>query len=309
MKIYSASYNYPSGFLWGISPGKDFVSDPENYTWLFDLQETGIKAISICIPWAEYEPLKGNYDEKRIETARLLLTRIRNRNIEPVVMLDVGEIPHWQNLEKSGKKEGFIEERYKFSAHLIDAFATYAKYFAISFSYSSLSSGKHMQAELRMHKEICEYLHSISDKKLAGTAIPSIASARKKGGFRNLFGRIQLTALKSIETDFIAIHADNDSFKEVQSSLEGKKEPILFLSDGLKAAAPEQKSEILMDKLYDIWQIYQKGWHVLGLLSEIDIKAPSKEKELYAISSKNNAFEISTDNPYLPEKWVRFLKD
>ena len=309
MKIYSASYNFPPGFLWGVSPGKDFVSDPENYTYLFGLQETGIKAISIYIPWAEFEPLKGNYDEKRIDSVRLLLSRIRSRNIEPVVILDVGEIPQWQNLEKNGKNGSFNEDRYKFSTHLIDAFATYTNYFAISCSYSSLSSGKLMQAELQMHKDICEYLHSVSDKKLAGTALPSITSARKKGGFRNLFGRIQLNAMKSIETDFIAIHADNDSFSEVQSSLDGKKEPILFLSDSLNTASPDEKSGILMDKLYDIWQIYQKGWRVLGLLSEINIKAPSKEKELYEISGKNNAFIISTENPDLPEKWVRFLKD
>ena len=309
MKIYSASYNYPPGFLWGISPGKDFISDPENYTYLFDLQETGIKAISIYIPWAEFEPLKGNYDEKRIDAVRLLLSRIRSRNIEPVVILDVGEIPQWQNLEKSGKNEGFIEERYQFAANLIDASATYTNYFAVSCSFSSLSSGKQMQAELRMHKAICDYLHSISENKFAGTVIPSITAAKKRGGFRNLFGRIQLSALKSNESDFIAIHMDNDSFRDVQSALEGKKEPILFLYEGLKTAAPNEKSNDLMDKLFDIWQIYQRGWRVLGLLSEMDIKAPSKEKELYAISSKNNAFEISTENPELPEKWVRFLKD
>ena len=309
MKIYSASYNYPPGFLWGISPGKDFVSDPENYTWLFDLQETGIKAISVYIQWSEFEPLKENYDEKRIDNARLLLSRIRSRNIEPIVILDVGEIPHWQNLEKSGKNADFNDERCQFAEHLIDAFATYTNYFAVSCSYSSLSSGKHMQAELRMHKAVCDYLHSISEHKFAGTAIPSISAAKKSGGFRNIFSRIQLTALKSNESDFIAIYSDNDSFSEVQSSLSGKKEPILFLSDGLNTTAPDERSNVLMDKLYDIWQIYQKGWRVLGLLSEMDIKTPSKEKELYAISSKKNAFEISTEDPDLPEKWVRFLKD
>ena len=309
MKVYTASYNFPQGFLWGIRPGKNLFSDSEIYAYLFELKKNNIQAVSIQIPWADFEPLKNNYDEKRIDDIRLLLTRIHNQNIEPVIILDIGDVPQWQNLEKQSKKNNFIEDRYNFSVHLINSLVTYANFFVLSLSYKSITSSRQMQIELQTHKEIRDYLHSLSENKFAGTAIPSIASIKRGGGFRNLFERIQMTEIKSIQTDFLAIHADTSSFGEIQSVFGEKRIPLLFFSKDLKGIAPNDKAEKIMDQLYDIWQIYQKGWPLIGLFSEIEMNVSSEEKTLYANSCKNNAFEISTENQNLPDKWVRFLKD
>lgn len=309
MKVYSASYNFPPGFFWGISPDKNLFSDSDIYAYLYELKENNIRSVSVQIPWADFEPLKNNYDEKKIDDVRLLLTRIHSQNIEPVIILDIGEVPQWQNLEKQSKKNTFIDERYDFAVHLINALVTYTNFFVFSLSHRSLTSARQMQIELLNHKEIRDYLHSLSENKSAGTAVPSIASIKKGGGIRNLFERIQLTEIKSIQTDFLGIHADSSSFEEIQSVFGEKRIPLLFFSDDLKGIAPNDKADKLMDKLYDIWQIYQKGWPLIGLFSEIEMNLPSEEKLLYANSSNKNAFEITTENPNLPDKWLRFLKD
>lgn len=309
MKVYSATYNFPPGFLWGISPDKKFFSDSGIYAYLFELKENNIQAVSIQIPWAEFEPLKNNYDEKRIDTVRRLLTRIHSQNIEPVITLDFREVPNWQNLEKQSKNKTFIDERYNFAIHVINALATYTNYFILPLSDKSLTSPKQLQIELQNHKDIRNYLNSLSENKYVGTAIPSIASIKKRGGIRNLFEHLQLSEIKSMRTDFLAIHAETVSICEIQSVFGEKKIPLLFLFNDLKGIAQNDKAEILMNKLYDIWQIYQKGWPLIGLFSEIEINSSSEEKILYANSSKINAFEISTENPNLPDKWVRFLKD
>lgn len=309
MKVYSASYNFPPGFLWGISPDKNFSPDSEIYAYLYELKENNIQAVTVQIPWADYEPLKNNYDEKKIDKVRLLLSRIQSQNIEPVIFLDIGEVPHWQNLENQSKKNAFIEERYNFAVHIINALVTYTNFFILSLSYTSFKSARQMQIELQNHKEIRDYLLSLSENKSAGTAIPSFASIKKSGGIRNLFERVQLTEIKSIQTDFLAIHADTSSISEIQSVFGDTRIPLLFLSDDLKGIAPNAKAEILMDKLYGIWQIYQKGWPLIGLFSDIEINCTSEAKTIYAISSRNNALEISTESTNLPDKWVRFLKD
>ena len=84
MSIYSASYNFPQGFLWGIVTPDSFYSEKTNNVTLFSLKEKGIKAIFLTLKWADFEPLKNNYEESLIDDVRTLLSRNgRTLNMNP----------------------------------------------------------------------------------------------------------------------------------------------------------------------------------------------------------------------------------
>ena len=93
MSVCTVSYNFPSGFLWGLYLPEDFVKDRGNIPLLYQLRESSIRSVSITLDWADFEPLKNNYEESLIESTRSLLSRIRTQNMESIVILNTAVPP------------------------------------------------------------------------------------------------------------------------------------------------------------------------------------------------------------------------
>ena len=309
MNNYRASYNFPPVFLWGLNAGKDFLPDRIKDAYLFQLKDHGIKSFVIRINWAEYEPGRNQYDEKLIEATRNLLSKIKTRNIEPVIILGTDEIPQWQNLDEKPKDHFFPAEKFNFATHLANAFISYAKYFGIVFPGSALYSKKQMQESAEIFNDVREYIHSLSDAAKTGTVFYSSDFFAKNTGLRQLLARNQMNILRSIESDFRGIPADEPSIAGFEQLFDDKRIPILFLTDLLKQTPDFDRGDRLIDILFHVWQLYQRGWPVLGYHSDLDHYSESVESILYSSYCRNNALEITTEDPYLPEKWVQFLKN
>ena len=302
MSTYSASYTFPAEFKWGIVPHDDILDDKENYSYLFSLQENRINAILINIPWSKCEPLSRNFDEVYIESIRLLLSRIRERNIAPLVILNTEEVPGWKNLDHP-EKEDFSDE-YDFSVHLIDALIPYTDHIGMICPKGTILSRNRLNAKLRILQEITAYIHKLSGTAKAGLILASVftESSRPLDRFRYRF-------LKNTEADFLGIDTAADSLKKLQTVFGDERKPVMFVSDGLNDVPAGEKTEKLADRLHEVWQFYQEGWPILGYFSRMGIDPDRSEFKLYSNACRKNAFEISTDMPYLPEKWQRFLKD
>ena len=309
MKIYSASYNFHTEFHWGISSAENLNTASIDYPFLFALREKHIDSITIPIHWSEYEPLKNQYDEKKIESIRVVLSRIQDQNISPIIILNIGDIPLWQNLENTGKADHFSAERYNFATHIINALIPYCHFFCLSFSSAAIKSNKLFKSELITHEEIHDYTNAISESCMVGTLIPSAAFKHKTSGVRRLFGQPSLSELSNMKTDFFGIKADKAFFVELQQLFGNEKKKLLIISDELRASNDLYRADTLIDKIYETWQLYQKGWPILGYCSEVDILSSSPESDLYALFSEQNSLKISTQTPFLSEKWTRFLKD
>ena len=302
MSTYSASYTFPADFLWGIVPREDILSDKENYSYLFSLQENRIGAIRISISWAKCEPLKGNFDEIYIESIRSLLSRIRERHIAPLVILNTEEAPGWKNLDHP-EKEDFSDE-YKFSVHLIEALIPYTNHIGMMCPKGSLLDRNRLERKLSVLQEITAYIRKLSGTARSGLILTSVFS-----GSGSLLDQFRYRFLKKLETDFVGISTEDSSLIQMRSIFGDTRKAVMFLSDGLNNAEPADKTELLADKLHGAWQFYQEGWPIMGFFSNIEIEPEEGAFKLYTNACRNNAFRISTDMPYLPEKWLRFLKD
>lgn len=302
MSTYSASYTFPAEFIWGIIPDDDILSDKENYSYLFSLQENRIRALRISVPWSKCEPLSGNFDEVYIESLRLLLSRLRERNIAPLVLLNTGEVPGWKNLDHP-EKDDFSDE-YNFSIHLIDALIPYTDHFGMICPKGTILSRNRLNAKLRVIQEITDHIHSVSDTKKTGLILTSVFLESS-----GLLDRFRHGFLRNTEADFLGIDTAEGTLKKMSTVFADERKAVMFLTDRLNEFSGEEKTEILTDSLYRVWQFYQEGWPVLGYFSRIGIEPDQPASELYADTCRKNAFTISTDMPYLPDKWQRFLKD
>ena len=309
MKVYSASYNFPNGFRWGISPDENLNFGNIDYSTIFTLKENHIDSLTVPVIWAEYEPLKNQYDEKKIESIRISLSRIHDQNIAPIIRLEIGELPLWQNLEKPDKKNNFSNERYNFAAHIINALIPYCSYFCLTCSAASFSSDQLLKSELSVHKDIRDYANAISENCLVGTMVPSSAFGPVKSGLKKLFMRSPTDELFNVKTDFLGITAEKEYSAGLQKLFGTHRKPLMIMSDEIKKIPPESRADHLIDNIYETWELYQKGWPVLGYCSGTDMLSPSREKDLYSTFSEQNALKISTEMPFLSETWVHFLKD
>ena len=302
MSIYSASYTFPPEFMWGITPHDDLISDKDNYSYLFSLQENRIGAAQVGISWAKCEPLSGNFDEPYIESIRSLLSRMRERNIAPLVILNTQEFPAWKNLDRPGKED--FSDAYEFSVHVIDALIPYTNHIGMICPKGALLNRNELNAKLGLLREIIGYIHKLSGTAKAGLLLTSVfaGSSRPLDRFRYGF-------LRSTEADFLGLSTAADCLNAVRSIFGDERKPVMFLSDGLNGAEAEDKLEIMADSLYAVWQFYQEGWPISGYFSRIGVEPGQAAFDLYANTCRRNAFEISTAMPYLPEKWIRFLKD
>ena len=302
MNSHSASFNFPPGFLWGIVPYDGFVSDKENFPYIFDLQEKQIKSVLINIPWAACEPLKGHYDEEYIETLRTLLVRIQGRNISPVVILNTKELPAWQNLDHPKKRDR--NDIYNFAVHIAEALCPYTKFFGLISPKGSLFEQSRLNSETELLNDIISRIHELSESAKTVLVLNSLLLAKDEW-----LDRIRYRFIGKISADYLGVEADENAFKTIMSLFGGDHKPIMVLTDSLKTVPPDKRSEILADKLYSVWRFYQSGWPVSAFFSETAITERSDDSLLYENSSINNAFIISDDLPYLPVKWQQFLKD
>lgn len=309
MNTISASYNFPAGFLWGISADDEIISSRDYYSFLYGLKENFIGAVTVNLKWADFEPLKNNYNEMMIESVRNLFARINNQNIEPVVILDIGNIPQWQNLEKNQRKGTFSEERYNFSVLIANAIIPYTKFLGLCLSEASMYSNKLLQSEINTHQNIRNFIHSVSEQVKVGTIIPNGVFGRKHNSFLNITKRPQIHGIQRAEIDFVGISADDQARNAVANTYKENRIPLMIISDNLRSDPPESRLDELTEKIYNVWRFYMKGWEIIGYISETDISSDSMEKTFFINTCRNNSFEISTDNPNLSEKWIRFLKD
>lgn len=309
MNVYSVSYNFPSGFLWGLAMQQGFARDRGNNPLLYQLRESFIRSLSVTLDWADFEPLKNNYEESLIESTRSLLSRIRTQNMESIVILNTAVIPQWQNLERGKKKDFFIAEKFNFVTHLANAFVPYTRYVGLRCSESAYTSDKEMKAEVEIQNDIRKYIRSLSESVKVGTVLLSPAFGKNSGGFRNLFQSIRGNPLKDSEADFFGISTDGTSYTGIQTIFREEPKPLMMLSDRLNLIPPQERTHALVDRIYDLWQFYQKGWPIQGYFSDLDLNQDPEALGFFSEIIKENALELSSDDPRLQEKWVRFLKD
>ena len=309
MSVCSVSYNFPPGFLWGLSLPEDFVKDRGNIPLLYQLRESSIRSISITLDWADFEPLKNNYEESLIESTRSLLSRIRTQNMESIVILNTAVPPQWQNLEHSDKKDYFIAEKFNFVTHLANAFVPYTGYFGLCCSESAYTSDREMKAEIENQNAIRKYIRSLSESKKVGLILLSPSFGKNSGRIRGLFQSIRRNPLKDSEADFLGISTDETAYAGIQNIFGEDRKPLLMLSDRLNLIPPQERTNALVDKIYDLWQFYQKGWPVQGYFSDFDINGDPETRGFFAETIKENALGLSSDDPRLSDKWIRFLKD
>lgn len=309
MSTYSASFNFPNGFLWGISMPDDFIREKEYSPILYHLRENGMQAVSITLEWADFEPLKGNYEETLIESTRTLLSRIRNRNLEVIVTLKTAAVPQWQNLEHVTKKTFFSNEKYNFAAHIADALVPYTNYFCLSISDKALFTDKELKTELETQTSIREYILSLNSSAKVGIMFSRGAFTKRNSGFPALFHSLNRNALKKTTADFLAVSAEKIDYDGIRGVFGKERKPLMILPDCIRNSQSQDRFEVLIDKVYDMWNFYQEGWNLLGYLSNLDAQEDSEAFSLFSKTAKNNALEISSADENLPDKWIRFLKD
>ena len=309
MRTYSASYNFPPGFLWGTSKTVRSLLDKDNYFYLYQLNDNAINSAVIILNWADYEPLKNNYEETLIESTRNLLSRFHSSNIEPFVILDSGEIPQWQNLEKTNKYEIILDAKYNFLIHLAESIVPYTNIIGIKFPYKSFFSGKLLNSETETFQNARKYIQSLSSQVKTGPIIPTEVFREKGERFSLFQKRADFNALINSDMDFLGIDADTSSIDTITKAFHKNRCALLIWSDNLSSVSPEKKNDEVINKVYNIWRCYQQGWKITGYFSEINLDSDSPEKATFTNICRNNSLELSTENEYLPENWIRFLKD
>lgn len=307
MRDISASFNFPSGFLWGITLPEQLLYDKESYSLLYRLQENGIKSAVINVRWDFYEPVKGNFDEGTIDGIRLLLTRMRSLNIEPIVQINFDAVPSWSNLEKRTKSENQFSLQFRFAANLAQISVSYTNYYIVQ---NSFESGK-INDFVDQFNLFAENLHRLSDKTKLGLKISEKLISSHNNPFFRIIARNKNAFLEQMNVDFLGVKSSQSLPDFLNAVYKNNKErpQILCYSDMPRNHQDEQKVSIMMDEIYSFWRLYQEGWPVFCYaVSHEEIKS-EKLLSLYALFSKNNAFYISTQLPGIPEKWIRFLSE
>ena len=309
MSSFSASYNFPPDFKWGSAVSGQFLLEKDNFSYLYQLKDNGINDIVITLNWADYEPLKNNYNETLIDSTRNLLSRIHNFNIDPMLILDIGEIPQWQNLEKTNIQEVISTSKYNFSIHLIESLIPYTNLVGIKTSVSSFFSGKQFTNELTVFQDIRKYIQSVSPQAKTGLIIPSEVFQVKVRNIIFLPKKVNFSPLQKAEADFLGINPDPDLLAALKNSFPDKNFDLIVHTDKMKISAPDLKYDEIINNIYNIWRFYQEGWKITGYFSDINLNTETPEKTIFTNICNKNSLVLSTDDAFLPEKWIRFLKD
>lgn len=308
MNDISASFNFPSDFFWGMTPLDPDSQEQDLQSLLFRLQETGIQAILINVPWAKCEPLKGNFDEVYIESLRQKLIRIRNRNMMPVIIPDTFSTPAWLNLAHPAKEDKDSRYGAAFIRHLAGAAASFTNYIGIPCRSHRPILRAGSDALPAFFSETFTYIRSLAPDIKAGVILPE-GFPDRQGGISTAVFRMQYGFLKDSGLDFLGIPAAEKSGDMIRAIFGTIRIPTIFISDGLKSLPPKEQAPLLADKLFAAWQTYQNGLPVIGYFSEADLTADDPVTEIFTNVCKSNSFRISTDMDWITEKWLRFLKD
>ena len=304
MREFSASYNFPSGFLWGSLPTENVPFERDGGAFARKIREKHQNAVFLTIPWKDIQRKRDAFDEARIDALRSTLTRLKTANIETLIAIDSRAVPDWLG---TGKKSGenLHEAYYHFAHYLIDAVIPYTNYFSIV----SLSQPSFLKYEelLKLNEEIRTYIRGISEKCRTGILLDYTENTRK--GLMNRLKARDYPLPEAGQIDFAALHLDNFLTEKSRLNFSAFNCPVMVLAENYENTPETGRNDLLRDEIFELWQLYQNGCPVSGFFTDWDLDAPDAPDEIYSQICQKNALEFSTADPDLPEKWLRFLKD
>ena len=308
MNNYSVSYNFPNDFLWGINLSDNILRKREDISVLYRIKDKSIQGVCLTLEWADFEPLKNNFEENLIESTRSLLSRIRSHNLEPILIINTATVPQWQNLEHNTKNYFFSSEKYNFVSYLSNAFVPYTNYFGLCISDTAFLSNKETKSELETVQNIREHIISIKNSSKIGIVLSSQIFNNNLRGFRGMIQSSNIRLLKESSADFFGISADGTIYNMLQNIFKDERKPLFILNDKMNSNTNSNNFEDLADKIFDMWHFYQKGWQILGYFTELNIYN-EHVFEFFSKTCRNNSLSISSTDENLSEKWMHFLKD
>lgn len=308
--MISAAYKFPKGFRWGISPVRSSASinltaDRSYSNILYRMQQQHFSSLLLRLSWTSFMPEKDTFSNASAERYRSFLSRMRDLNIEPVLSFDNTDRPEW--FEKNGGMKAIDAENlyYNFVSRVIDETAPFVSYWVIL--CHEPKPGPFVKDKLiDIYTEISAHLRSAAPKAVCCAAVKVPPS----GKFSPFYCNSLKSFLKNTAPDNICLIPNRIENYESVMEIGGLGFPLFILSDKLNEVPATKKSEALSDSVYHLWLAYQQGVDIRGYMSELDVfDTDSRENRLYEKISTANAFEISTEDDLLPEKWIRFLKD
>ncbi len=308
--MISATYKFPKGFCWGISPVRGSASSNltvgKSYSnILYRMQEQRFSSLLLRLSWKSLIPEKDSFPNTAVEKYRSFLSRMRDLNIEPLLFFDNTERPEW--FEKNGGWKAIDAENlyYSFVSRVIDEVAPFVSRCVI-LCHEPKPSLFVKDKLINAYTEISAHLRSVAPKAVCCAAVKVPPS----GKFSPFYRRSLESFLKNTAPDNICLLPNRIDNDEIIREIGGLGFPLFILSDKLNEIQKTKKSEALSDSVYHLWLAYQQGVDIRGYMSELDVfDTDSCENQLYARISAANTFEISTEDELLPEKWIRFLKD
>lgn len=308
--MISAAYKFPKGFRWGISPVRSSASinltaDRSYSNILYRMQQQHFSSLLLRLSWTSFMPEKDTFSSASAERYRSFLSRMRDLNIEPVLFFDNTDRPEW--FEKNGGMKAIDAENlyYNFVSRIIDETAPFVSYWVIL--CHEPKPGLFVKDKLiDIYTEISAHLRSAAPKAVCCAAVKVPPS----GKFSPFYCNSLKSFLKNTAPDNICLIPNRIENYESVREIGHLGFPLFILSDKLNEVPATKKSEALSDSVYQLWLAHQQGVDIRGYMSELDVfDTDSRENRLYEKISAANAFEISTEDDLLPEKWIRFLKD
>ena len=304
MKEFSASYNFPNGFLWGSLPEDPVFTSGSSGNPARKLKDANQNAAVINIPWNDLCTGQNSFDENRIESIRYILARLRTMNIETLVFLDSSVIPEHFSTKKINS-EDLQNAYYHFAVHIIDAILPYTQFLSVLKLYPSGIFQKDVQKKLFL--DLREHVKGASDKTKVGITIDYAAA--KPSGFITMFTRRNRAYKDIAESEFTLLIIDGPVSDNIRFISVPDRKPVMTLNHYYGNLPEEQKKYALLDDIFELWQCYQKGTNTGGYFPAITSNNTDRLNDFYSSVCKENALKISTEYPDLPEKWIRFLKD
>ena len=304
MKEFNASYNFPNGFLWGILPEDPLLSSRDSGSLARMMKDSNHNAAFLNLSWGNLQTGVNSFDEIKIGTIRSILSRYRTMNIETLICLDNSVIPSVLSAEK-GNTSALQNAFYNFSIHIIDAVLPYTQYLSILKLLPSGGFQKDVQRKL--FTDIRNYVISASDKTKTGVTIDRTSG--KPSGFKKLFSRQEHIHTNISEAEFSVLVIDGPVAENAHYLSQAGRVPVLTLNRYYTNLPADRKKDSLLEDIFELWQCYQKGINIAGYFPDMNINKSGPMNDLYSSVCKKNALKISTSDPDLTEKWIRFLKD
>ena len=308
--MISAAYKFPKGFRWGISPVRSSASinltADRNYSnILYRMQERRFSSLLLRLSWKSMLPERDALNTAALGQYRAFLSRMRDLNIEPVLFFDNTDRPEW--FEKDGGWKAVDAENlyFNFAAKVIDETAPFVTRW-VTLCHEP-KPGLFAKDKLTdTYTEIAARLRTAAPKAVCCAAV----KVPQNGKFSPFYRNTLEAFLKNTEPDNLCLIPDRIDNYDVIREFGSLGLPLFILSDRLNEVPETKKSEALSDSVYHLWLAYQQGIDIRGYMAELDVfETDSRANKLYSRIGTANAFEISTEDELLPEKWLRFLKE